>query len=88
VTATHIFRRKKREAPAGVAARPEAITHPEEDAMPKLRLNVEALAVESFQAQPHAAEHAAGTVHAHANTQQVRCTYFCSYPCTDTGLPC
>jgi len=56
--------------------------------MQKLRLNVEELAVESFQAQPDAEERPAGTVHAHANTQQFRCTYFCSYACTDTGLPC
>ena len=56
--------------------------------MKKLRLNVDALAVESFPAQPGAAERAAGAVHAQPDTQQFRCTYFCSYPCTDTGLPC
>lgn len=54
--------------------------------MKKLTLNVDALAVESFQAeaQPDAAR--AGTVRAHADTQQFRCTYFCTYNCT--GLPC
>lgn len=51
--------------------------------MQKLTLNVEELAVESF--QPQAAERGEGTVHAY-NSHQVRCTYFCTYNCT--GLPC
>jgi hypothetical protein len=51
--------------------------------MQKLTLNVEELAVESF--QPQAAERGEGTVYAY-DTQQFRCTYFCTYNCT--GLPC
>lgn len=56
--------------------------------MQKLTLNVEDLVVESFQPQREAAGRREGTVHAHAPaaTQQVRCTYFCTYACT--GLPC
>jgi hypothetical protein len=55
--------------------------------MQKLTLKVEDLAVESFQPQPEAAARKEGTVHAHANTQQFRCTYFCTYNAC-TGLPC
>lgn len=54
--------------------------------MQKLRLDVEELAVESFDAQAEEARRHQGTVHAHLNTQQFRCTYFCTYNCT--GLPC
>jgi hypothetical protein len=55
--------------------------------MQKLTLNVEALTVESFQPQGEPGRRE-GTVDAHAvpNTQQFRCTYFCTYNCT--GLPC
>jgi hypothetical protein len=53
--------------------------------MQKLTLNVDALAVESFQPQPQI-DRAEGTVQAYAGTQQFRCTYFCTYNCT--GLPC
>ncbi len=56
--------------------------------MKKLALNVEELAVESFQADADVEPRAAGTVRGHAvpETQQFRCTYFCTYNCT--GLPC
>lgn len=57
--------------------------------MQKLRLNLEELSVESFQADAEAqVPEVPGTVRAHAvpNTQQFRCTYFCTYNCT--GLPC
>lgn len=53
--------------------------------MKKLALNVEELALESFQPQAEG-EKQTGTVQAHMNTQQFRCTYFCTYNCT--GLPC
>jgi hypothetical protein len=58
------------------------------ETMEKLKLNVEALAVESFDAGAARGE-AKGTVRGHAvpNTQQFRCTYFCSYACP-TGLEC
>jgi hypothetical protein len=54
--------------------------------MKKLKLKVEELAVESFQANVDGPSF--GTVQGYAspNTQQVRCTYFCTYNCT--GLPC
>ena len=76
----HIFRR----IPDAVAS---GTIHPAQGdaAMKKLSLNVEELAVESFQSEPEG-EKEAGTVQAHMNTQQVRCTYFCTDPCT--GLPC
>jgi hypothetical protein len=65
------------------------IIHPAQGdvAMKKLALNVEELAVESFQAE-EGTRRGAGTVHGHAapDTQQFRCTYFCTYNCT--GLPC
>lgn len=56
--------------------------------MQKLRLNLEELSVESFQADAEIQARAPGTVRAHAvqDTQQFRCTYFCTYNCT--GLPC
>lgn len=54
--------------------------------MQNLTLNVDELAVESFQPQPDRAERQDGTVHALANSHQFRCTYFCTYNCT--GLPC
>jgi hypothetical protein len=56
--------------------------------MKKLTLNVDTLAVESFHADAEKEPRAAGTVHGHApqDTQQFRCTYFCTYNCT--GLPC
>jgi hypothetical protein len=56
--------------------------------MQKLKLNAEALAVESFQADEDPRTPRMGTVRAHEapNTQQFRCTYFCTYNCT--GLPC
>lgn len=58
--------------------------------MKKLTLNAEALAVESFQADAEAETRAAGTVHGHAppQTQQVRCTYFCTVAGGCTGLAC
>jgi hypothetical protein len=51
--------------------------------MQKLKLDVQALTVDSFQPQPQTARDA-GTVHAHGprETEQVRCTYFCTYACT------
>jgi hypothetical protein len=48
--------------------------------MPKLTLNVEELALESFDAtavHQRAAQAAEGIV---PNTQQIKCTYFCTYP--------
>ncbi|HEU0053050.1 MAG TPA: hypothetical protein VFQ39_07725 [Longimicrobium sp.] len=56
--------------------------------MRKLKLEVETLAVESFEAFAAPVE-AKGTVRANEvpNTQQFRCTYFCSYACP-TGLEC
>jgi hypothetical protein len=56
--------------------------------MHKLTLNVDALAVESFRPESKPAPRGEGTVDAHAvaDTQQFRCTYFCTYNCT--GLPC
>jgi hypothetical protein len=59
--------------------------------MQKLKPDLEALSVESFQADADAQARMGevpGTVRAHAvqNTQQFRCTYFCTYNCT--GLPC
>jgi hypothetical protein len=53
--------------------------------MKKLTPDVDALAVETFRPQAPSERHD-GTVHAHADTQQIRCTYFCTYNCT--GLPC
>ena len=53
--------------------------------MRKLRLSVEELAVESFEAQTRA-KAAEGTVHGHQETWPFRCTQFCTYNCT--GLPC
>ncbi|HYR08812.1 MAG TPA: hypothetical protein VEQ60_13610 [Longimicrobium sp.] len=52
--------------------------------MQKLTLDVEALTVESFRPGTAPAATRQGTVHAHAppGTQQVRCTYFCTYACT------
>ncbi|HYR08811.1 MAG TPA: hypothetical protein VEQ60_13605 [Longimicrobium sp.] len=56
--------------------------------MQKLTLNVDELAVESFRPQAEPATRGEGTVHGHAppQTEQFRCTYFCTYNCT--GLPC
>jgi hypothetical protein len=55
--------------------------------MEKLTLNVDALTVESFAAadKPRTER---GSVQAHEapETQQFRCTYFCTYNCT--GLEC
>ena len=53
--------------------------------MRKLKLNVEELAVESFQPDG-SGEQAGGTVHAHQETSPFRCTMFCTYNCT--GIPC
>jgi hypothetical protein len=52
--------------------------------MKKLTLDVEALTVESFRPETDPVAAREGTVHAHAapDTQQVRCTYFCTYACT------
>jgi hypothetical protein len=56
--------------------------------MKKLTLNVDELAVESFRPESEPASRGDGTVQGHAvrDTQQFRCTYFCTYNCT--GLPC
>jgi hypothetical protein len=56
--------------------------------MEKLKLNVEALAVESFDAGV-ARDEAKGTVRGHEvpHTQEYRCTYFCTYACP-TGMEC
>jgi hypothetical protein len=55
--------------------------------MQKLTLGIGALKVESFRTQAEPVTPGQGTIHAHAaNTQQVRCTCFCTYACT--GLPC
>jgi hypothetical protein len=58
--------------------------------MKKLTLNAEELAVESFHAAADAETRTAGTVHGHAppETQQVRCTYFCTVAGGCTGLAC
>jgi hypothetical protein len=57
--------------------------------MKKTKLNLEELAPESFQPQPETDEVRDGTVQGHAlrDTQQFRCTYFCTYSAC-TGLPC
>ena len=53
--------------------------------MRKLKLDLNGLSVETF--QPHAAERrAGGTVHAHVNTHEIRCTAICTWNCT--GIPC
>ncbi|HEX6042222.1 hypothetical protein [Longimicrobium sp.] len=55
--------------------------------MRKLELKLDELAVESFAVQADEKGRGRGTVQAHApDTQQFRCTYFCTYNCT--GLPC
>jgi hypothetical protein len=58
--------------------------------MKKLTLNVDELAVESFQADAEVETRGAGTVHGHAprDTQQFRCTYFCTVAGGCTGLAC
>ena len=55
--------------------------------MKKLRLNVEELTLDTFDAADEALKDADGTVEAFAATQQFRCTYFCTYSAC-TGLPC
>jgi hypothetical protein len=54
--------------------------------MRKLRLDVEALAVQSFQCEAGRGRAADGTVHGHQETWPFRCTQFCTYNCT--GIPC
>lgn len=56
--------------------------------MQKLKLDLEALTLESFESDRPVAEEK-GTVQGHfvPNTQQVKCTYFCSYACP-TGFSC
>ena len=55
--------------------------------MKKLKLNVEALTLDSFDAADEALQDADGTVEAFGDTKQFRCTYFCTYSAC-TGLPC
>lgn len=59
---------------------------PGDAAMKKLKLNVEELTLDTFDAD-EAVKDDDGTVEAFANTQQFRCTYFCTYS-SCTGLPC
>jgi len=55
--------------------------------MRKLKLNVEELTLDTFKAVDKAVKDADGTVEAYADTNQFRCTYFCTYT-NCTGLPC
>ena len=55
--------------------------------MDKLKLNVEVLSVESFQTDRTPRREEKGTVRAHMQTEQVKCTYFCTYACP-TGFSC
>lgn len=55
--------------------------------MRKLRLDLDELELESFAAVEQVSE-SVGTARAFVpQTQQVKCTYFCTYG-TCTGLPC
>jgi hypothetical protein len=54
--------------------------------MRKLRLNVDELSVDSFQADCGVEKDAKGTVHGYQETWPFRCTMFCTYNCT--GIPC
>ena len=54
--------------------------------MKKLVLDVDALELDSF-AAPEAGDDDAGTVEAYA-TNQVKCTYFCTYACTGDNTLC
>jgi hypothetical protein len=55
--------------------------------MQKLKLNVEDLTLDTFDAADDAVKDADGTVEACAATKEFRCTYFCTYSAC-TGLPC
>ena len=57
--------------------------------MAKLKLDLENLALESFESAADESHNDRGTVQGHfvPQTQQVKCTYFCSYACP-TGLEC
>ena len=55
--------------------------------MQKLKLDVEALKLDTFDADGEAVKDADGTVEAYGDTKQFRCTYFCTYSAC-TGLPC
>jgi hypothetical protein len=59
---------------------------PGDRAMEKLKLDLEDLELDTFEAAG-AEKKGDGTVEAHAATQQFRCTYFCTYSAC-TGLPC
>lgn len=54
--------------------------------MQKLKLDLDDLELDTFAAADDEADEA-GTVEAHADTKQFRCTYFCTYSAC-TGLPC
>ena len=53
--------------------------------MKKLKLNVEELTLDTFTSEDR--QLADAKAQAFANTQQFRCTYFCTYSAC-TGLPC
>ncbi len=56
--------------------------------MARLKLEMDELELESFEASGDSAAESQGTARAFApQTQQVKCTYFCTYG-TCTGLPC
>ncbi|HSU16005.1 hypothetical protein [Longimicrobium sp.] len=57
--------------------------------MAKLKLDLENLALESFDSVSDVAPREKGTVQGHdaPQTQQVKCTYFCTYACP-TGMEC
>lgn len=56
--------------------------------MTRLKLKMDELELESFDASGAPAPESQGTARAFVpQTQQVKCTYFCTYS-TCTGLPC
>jgi hypothetical protein len=55
--------------------------------MQKLKLDLDDLELDTFQAAADEEKAGDGTVEAHAATNQFRCTYFCTYSAC-TGLPC
>jgi hypothetical protein len=56
--------------------------------MSRLKLKMDELLLESFDASDGSAAESQGTARAFVpQTQQVKCTYFCTYSAC-TGLPC
>ena len=55
--------------------------------MPKLKLTLEELVLETFRADEQPAREERNAAEALGNTNQFRCTYFCTYSAC-TGLPC